>query len=80
MSANFFVDTPASLKLPGSSRRKRQLDTLIDWYDKHKPGQVTEIAVGVQRSTVMAWGIKPKLRGGPLVYRDKFLKIKPKPE
>jgi hypothetical protein len=58
--------------------RHQQLDRLIDWYDKFKPGEVTEIPLGVTRSTVMGWGIRPKERGGPIVYRDRLLKPKPK--
>lgn len=76
MPDELFVDAPA---VPvARARRHRQLDALIDWYERHKPGQVKEIPTGVHRSTVLSWGIKPEVRGGPIVYRNTLLKTKPK--
>lgn len=78
MLVNLIVDAEEPVRLVVRNRRHRQLDALIDWYEQHKPGQVNEIPVGVHRSTVMSWGIKPTLRGAPIMYRGKLLKTKSK--
>lgn len=58
--------------------RHAQLDRLLDWYDKFKPGEVKEVQLGVTRATIMKWGIRPQKRGEPIVYRDRLLKPKQK--
>lgn len=56
-------------------RSQRQLDELIDWYEKFKPAVNGVVRVNVRRRTARRYA-KAAERGGPLFYRGRQLETK----
>jgi len=47
------------------------LRRLVEWYEKNSPDQGQTLAVHVKRKTMINYGFKPWIRGGPLFYKGR---------